>query len=37
MPVSVRFASLADSIDEKVTSVLTRKARELTQIFDKGE
>lgn len=32
--VTVRFACLADSIDEKVSSVLRRKTEELTQIFD---
>lgn len=34
VPVTVRFASLADSIDEKVSSVLRVKTEELTQIFD---
>lgn len=33
-PVTIRFASLANSIDEKVSSVLRRKTEELTQIFD---
>lgn len=36
-PVRIRIASLADSIDEKVTSVLVRKMNELTQIFDSGK
>lgn len=35
-PVTVRFASLADSIDEKVSAVLRKKTEELTQIFDSG-
>ena len=37
MPVTARFAAVANSIDEKVASVLTRKANELSQIFDEGE
>lgn len=36
-PVRIRIASLADSIDEKVTGVLVRKMNELTQIFDSGK
>lgn len=34
MPVRIRVASLADSIDEKVTAVLIRKLKELSEIFD---
>lgn len=34
LPVRVRMASLADSVDEKVTSVIKRKAQELSLIFD---
>jgi len=34
--VTVRLASLADSIDEKVTAVLKRKTEELNQIFESG-
>lgn len=34
LPVRVRMASLADSIDEKVTGVLKRKAQQLSEIFD---
>jgi SWI/SNF-related matrix-associated actin-dependent regulator 1 of chromatin subfamily A len=33
-PVFVRFVGLADSIDQKVSQVLKRKAKDLTQIFD---
>jgi SWI/SNF-related matrix-associated actin-dependent regulator of chromatin subfamily A-like protein 1 len=33
-PVTVRFASVADSIDERVQRVLTRKTRDLTKLFD---
>lgn len=35
-PVIVRFIALADSIDEKITTVVKRKTRELIQIFDEG-
>jgi SWI/SNF-related matrix-associated actin-dependent regulator of chromatin subfamily A-like protein 1 len=34
LPVSVRFISLADSLDEKIAAVLKRKTEQLTQIFD---
>lgn len=34
LPVTVRSAVLADSLDEKVDAVLTRKTRELTEIFN---
>jgi SNF2 family DNA or RNA helicase len=34
-PVFVRFMSLAGSIDEKVTTILRRKAQQIFQIFDK--
>jgi SWI/SNF-related matrix-associated actin-dependent regulator 1 of chromatin subfamily A len=34
MPVRIRIASLADSIDEKVTAVLVRKMNELAEIFN---
>lgn len=38
LPVTVRFANLADSIDENVNSVVERKTKELVEIFDsKGE
>lgn len=33
-PVFVRCMGIADSIDEKISSVLRRKSQELTQIFD---
>lgn len=33
-PVFVRFFSLSNSIDEKITAALKRKTRELTEIFD---
>jgi len=33
-PVTVRFFSLSNSIDEKITERLKRKTRELTEIFD---
>ncbi len=36
VPVTVRVASMADSIDEKVTKVLIKKTKELSQIFDSG-
>lgn len=36
-PVFVRFAGLADSIDEKITSVLRRKTQDLAMIFNKEE
>ena len=34
MPVTVRSAVLADSLDEKVDAVLMRKTKELTEIFN---
>jgi len=33
-PVFVRFASLADGLDDKITKVVKRKTRELTSLFD---
>lgn len=33
-PVTVRFAGMANSIDEKVASVLRRKTKELMHLFD---
>lgn len=35
-PVRVRFFSLADSVDERVQSILRRKTRDLTQLFDES-
>lgn len=37
LPVTVRSAVLADSLDEKVDAVLTRKTKELTEIFNSQE
>jgi len=36
-PVRVRFFSLADSVDERVQSILRRKTRDLTALFDEPE
>ncbi len=33
-PVRVRFFSLADSVDERVQTILRRKTRDLTALFD---
>lgn len=34
LPVTVRIAALADSLDEKITAIIKRKTNQLTQIFD---
>jgi SWI/SNF-related matrix-associated actin-dependent regulator 1 of chromatin subfamily A len=36
-PVFVRFYGLADSIDERVSKILKRKARDIAEIFDSAE
>lgn len=33
-PVTVRFFSMADTVDERIQQVLKRKTRDLTQLFD---
>mgnify|MGYP006777930119 CR=1 FL=1 len=33
-PVSVRFVTLADSMDQEITRVIRRKTKDLTQVFD---
>jgi SWI/SNF-related matrix-associated actin-dependent regulator 1 of chromatin subfamily A len=35
-PVTVRFVGIANTIDEKISTVLQRKAYELTRIFDEA-
>lgn len=37
MPVFVRFFALANTIDEKITQILKRKTRDLTEIFGNSE
>jgi SNF2 family DNA or RNA helicase len=36
-PVNVRFVSIADSIDEKISAILRRKAKDISEIFDKKD
>lgn len=36
MPVTVRFVGLKDSLDSRISKILKRKTRDLTEIFDPG-
>lgn len=33
-PVNIRFIALADSLDQKISNILKRKAKDITEIFD---